>query len=122
MSQISFVKCDIEGAEPAMLQGAEKLLRAENPPVWLIEHNREALAEHGVTSADLLKFFPGCEIYFVPLDWPPSLMSVPQARKWSGLPDQLPDECNLIILPGRGIFAERAGALRSANLLALEAV
>ncbi len=116
-NQIAFVKCDIEGAEPAMLKGAKKLLEAENPPVWLIEHNREALADHGCSSADLLKPFADGHIYFVPLCWPPSLMSVPHAQKWSGVADELPDECNLIILPTRGIFAKRAEALRQADLL-----
>lgn len=116
--KIAFVKCDIEGAEPAMLRGAKKLLSSENPPVWLMEHNREALVEHGASSADMLKFFSGSEIYFVPMCWPPSLMSVPHAQKWSGVPDELPDECNLIILPTRGIFAKRAAALRQADLLA----
>jgi FkbM family methyltransferase len=115
--KIAFVKCDIEGAEPAMLRGAKKLLESENPPVWLMEHNREALVEHGMTSADLLKFFDGAEIYFVPLCWPPSEMSVAQAQKWNGVPESLPDECNLAILPKRGIFAERVTALRAAKLL-----
>ena len=115
--KIAFVKCDIEGAEPAMLRGAKQLLDSENPPVWLMEHNREALVEHGASSADLLKSFAGCDIYFVPLCWPPSLMSVPQARKWNGVPDELPGECNLIVLPTRGMFAKRVEALRQANLL-----
>jgi FkbM family methyltransferase len=116
--KIAFVKCDIEGAEPAMLRGAKKLLDSENPPVWLMEHNREALVEHGTSSADLVKFFSGCDIYFVPLCWPPSLMSVPQARKWNGVPNELPDECNLIVLPTRGIFSKRAEALHQSGLLA----
>jgi FkbM family methyltransferase len=115
--KIAFVKCDIEGAEPAMLRGAKKLLNSENPPVWLMEHNREALVEHGASSADLLKSFSGSEIYFVPLCWPPSLMSVPQAKKWNGVPSELPDECNLIVLPTRGIFSKRADALRQAKLV-----
>lgn len=116
--KIAFVKCDIEGAEPAMLKGAKRLLNSENPPVWLMEHNREALMEHGMSSADLLKNFEGAEIYFVPLCWPPSEMSVAQAQKWNGVPESLPDECNLAILPTRGIFAERIAALREAKLLA----
>lgn len=116
--KIAFVKCDIEGAEPAMLRGAKQLLNSEHPPMWLIEHNREALAEHGATSAELLKCFTGCDIHFVPLCWPPSHMSVPQAKKWSGVPDELPAECNLIVLPTRGMFAPRTEVLRRAGLIA----
>lgn len=32
-------KMDIEGAEPLALQGAGRLLAAQNPPVWLLEMN-----------------------------------------------------------------------------------
>jgi len=56
---VAFIKCDIEGAEAAMLKGAHNLLDSEHPPVWLIEHNRPALADQGADSADLLAFFAG---------------------------------------------------------------
>jgi FkbM family methyltransferase len=117
-SPIAFVKCDIEGAEATMLQGARQLLDSEDPPVWLIEHNRPALADHGATSADLLAFFRECDIFFVPICWPPSLMASPQAAKWNGVAEDLPDECNLVVFPKRGVHAQRAGALRQAGLLA----
>jgi FkbM family methyltransferase len=32
-------KMDIEGAEPIALQGAQKLLKKANPPIWLLELN-----------------------------------------------------------------------------------
>lgn len=35
----AMAKIDVEGAEPMVLQGAERLLRECNPPVWLIEIN-----------------------------------------------------------------------------------
>jgi FkbM family methyltransferase len=118
VDRIAFVKCDIEGAETAMLKGSKNLLNSENPPIWLIEHNRAALADRGATSADLLAFFAGCEIYFVPICWPPSIMASPKADKWNRVPNALPDECNLIIFPKRGIYAQRANALKEAGLLA----
>jgi len=114
---IAFVKCDIEGAEPSMLKGAQNLLGSENPPIWLIEHNRGVLLEHGVSSLDLLSPFSNCDIYFVPSCWPPSIMLSPQADKWSGVPDELPDECNLIILPKRGAYSNRAATLQQAGLI-----
>jgi FkbM family methyltransferase len=115
--RVAFVKCDIEGAETAMLKGAKTLLGSANPPIWLIEHNRPALVDQGATSADLLAFFAGCDVYFVPICWPPSVMASPRASKWSGLADELPDECNLIVLPKRGVHAQRAEALRQTGLL-----
>jgi hypothetical protein len=115
---VAFIKCDIEGAEAAMLKGARNLLQAEHPPIWLIEHNRQALADQGADSADLLAFFAGCEIYFVPLSWPPSRLVSPRAAHWNGRPDDLPDECNLVVFPKRGKYAERRTALQHASLLA----
>jgi FkbM family methyltransferase len=114
---VAFVKCDIEGAELSMLKGATRLLNSTNPPIWLIEHNRSALADHGATSAHLLQSFGGHDIYFVPICWPPSHMASPQAARWNGVPENLPDECNLVILPCRGTYSTRAAILKHAGLL-----
>jgi len=114
---IAFVKCDIEGAEPLMLKGAKDLLNSENPPIWLIEHNRLALFDHGASSSDLLAPFANCDIYYVPICWPPSLMASPQASRWRGAAEELPDECNLIVIPRRGTNAKRATVLKKAGLI-----
>jgi FkbM family methyltransferase len=114
---IAFVKCDIEGAELSMIKGAQSLITSKNPPVWMIEHNRAALLEHGNSSRDLVSPFAGSDIFHVPLSWPPSIMASRQASKWSGVPDELPDECNLIIVPKRGDYADRAVELRQAGLI-----
>jgi FkbM family methyltransferase len=115
--RIAFVKCDIEGAELSMINGARGLINSQDPPIWLIEHNRSALMEHGNSSLALVSPFSNFELYFVPLSWPPSKMGSSQADKWSGVPDELPDECNLIIIPKRGAQANRASALRQAGLI-----
>jgi FkbM family methyltransferase len=115
--RVALVKCDIEGAETAMLKGAGDLLNAPNPPVWLIEHNRLALGDQGSSSAELLSFFAGCDIYYMPICWPPSVMAAPQAARWDGRPEDLPDECNLFVFPRRGIYGPRAASLRAAGLL-----
>jgi FkbM family methyltransferase len=115
---IAFVKCDIEGAELSMLKGAQTLLQSENPPIWLIEHNRKVLLAHGVETSDLLSFFREADVYYVPMCWPPSIIPVKQVTKWNGVPDALPDECNLLIFPRRGIYAKRAAALYEAGLIA----
>jgi FkbM family methyltransferase len=114
---VAFVKCDIEGAELLMLKGAQGLLNSENPPLWLIEHNRPALIEHQASSADLLAPFTNFEVYYVPLCWPPSMMASPKADQWNGVPAALPDECNLIIFPKHGAFANRAASLRQSGLI-----
>ncbi len=113
---IAFVKCDIEGAEVSMIKGARSLLTAQDPPIWLIEHNRAALLEHGNSSHDLLFPFAEFDIYFVPITWPPSSMASRQVKKWDGVPAGLPDECNLIMFPKRGAYAKRAVELRQAGL------
>lgn len=114
---VAFVKCDIEGAELLMIKGAHDLLNSQNPPIWLIEHNRAALTEHGAGSLDLLSPFAEFDVYFVPLCWPPSVMASPKADKWNGVPAALPDECNLIIFPKRGAYAKRTAMLQNAGLL-----
>jgi FkbM family methyltransferase len=116
-ARVAFVKCDIEGAELSMIKGARSLIDSQEPPIWLIEHNRAALTEHGNGSLDLLSPFSKFEIYFVPLVWPPSRMASRYAKKWSGVPADLPDECNLIIVPKRGAQANRIVSLRQCGLI-----
>jgi FkbM family methyltransferase len=45
----ALVKVDVEGYEPEVLTGATRLLDAEQPPMWLIEVNRETAAAFGRT-------------------------------------------------------------------------
>lgn len=115
---VAFVKCDIEGAELSMLKGARALLASANPPVWLIEHNRKVLWSHGTNTADLLSFFGGTEVFYAPMSWPPSRSAATQVSRWSGVAEALPDECNLLIFPKHGRYADRAARLRQAGLVA----
>lgn len=48
----SMGKIDIEGAEPLALAGAESMLKAQNPPVWLLEVNG-CLHHYGYTEEGL---------------------------------------------------------------------
>jgi FkbM family methyltransferase len=50
--QYAMGKMDIEGAEPLALAGAEKMLEAGNPPVWLLEMNG-SLRYYGFTEEGL---------------------------------------------------------------------
>ena len=44
-------------------------------------------------------------------------MASPQASRWSGLAEELPEECNLIVIPRRGTYAKRAAGLKKAGLI-----
>ncbi|MFQ5738784.1 MAG: FkbM family methyltransferase [Acidobacteriota bacterium] len=48
----AMAKVDVEGAEPLVLKGAEGLLAAANPPVWLLEVNGK-LHDYGFTEEQL---------------------------------------------------------------------
>ena len=52
---VSIIKCDVEGADLDVLNGARDCLRAERP-VILLEWNAENLAAYGCPSASLLSF------------------------------------------------------------------
>lgn len=49
---VDFLKMDVEGAELLALQGAERVLREQRPPIWL-EHGEDASAHFGATSNDV---------------------------------------------------------------------
>lgn len=116
---VAFIKCDIEGAEPLMLRGALQTLRLDSPPIWLIEHNRNALKGMGFGSSDIVQPFvdQGYSLFYIPLTWPPHLRIYSFAFYWTGDANSLPDECNLLMLPSRGVFADRAEAMLSSNML-----
>jgi FkbM family methyltransferase len=56
-----FIKMDIEGAELLALKGMSALLKAERPPMLIIEHNPESAATAGHRSGDLLRFLQTCQ-------------------------------------------------------------
>jgi FkbM family methyltransferase len=116
-ARIAFVKCDIEGAEPRMLAGAQGLIAGENPPLWLIEHNGTALHENGFSGADLMKYFNAYTCFFIPVLWPPCAASVRKALAWSGEIEELPDECNLLFIPRYGCFEARRALLQAADVI-----
>jgi FkbM family methyltransferase len=51
---IRVVKCDVEGAELKVLQGATSLLRQLDPPIWIIEMARGTARPFGYGLNDLL--------------------------------------------------------------------
>jgi FkbM family methyltransferase len=51
---VHFVKCDVEGAEMAVLRGAERLLTREAPPVVQLEVNPQTSTGAGTSTAGML--------------------------------------------------------------------
>ncbi|HRE49299.1 MAG TPA: FkbM family methyltransferase [Aggregatilineales bacterium] len=59
ITQISFAKMDVEGAEVGVLRGASRLLKTRAVAVWLFEINQPCLTNAGVSAGDLLALFQG---------------------------------------------------------------
>jgi FkbM family methyltransferase len=63
------IKIDVEGAELSAIQGAEKLLRAPNPPALIIEHNHESAAAAGYPPSEIYRALktiqPRYRIYWI---------------------------------------------------------
>ena len=53
------IKLDAEGAELAVLQGAQKLI-ADSPPLWLMEMEEKNLQAAGASKAAVAQFLTGC--------------------------------------------------------------
>lgn len=56
ISNISFIKCDVEGAELPVLQGGEKLLSSKHPPIWQLEIFTEAMKSFNYLPSNLFAF------------------------------------------------------------------
>ncbi len=64
VSAVRFAKCDVEGAELGVLRGAERLLRGESRPIWLLELNRETSSRFGHDPQALLSHLATFEYSF----------------------------------------------------------
>lgn len=56
LTHVDFIKCDVEGAELSVLQGAAELLGSEESPIILIELNDETSNACGFSSQDIWQF------------------------------------------------------------------
>ncbi len=109
--KVALVKCDVEGAEIKVLNGAAGLLQSADPPVLIVEANRKALAAHGADVGALLGLLDSYRLYFKPLDQHRrTLQAVTGAA-------ELPNLANIIAFPQRGAFADRIAAVAAARLL-----
>lgn len=55
VGNVAFVKIDVEGFEPFVLKGAERLLSDSNPPVLMVEFSPDALDRQPVTQAEFIQ-------------------------------------------------------------------
>jgi len=68
IKNISFIKCDVEGAELRVFMGAENILKGPNPPILLIEIYEEWTKSFGYLPRDLFSFLEktaGYEFYWL---------------------------------------------------------
>lgn len=61
----SLIKIDVEGAEPAVLRGAKRLITGDAAPALMIECNPTTLAEFGSSQADLERLLSDYSFYYV---------------------------------------------------------
>jgi FkbM family methyltransferase len=54
---VTFVKCDVEGAELQALRGGTRILTADRPPAWMIEMNPGTARHFGYEIGDIVAFF-----------------------------------------------------------------
>jgi FkbM family methyltransferase len=56
VDQVDFIKCDVEGSELNVLQGACEILKRSDAPIILVELNDETSAAFGYRPADIWRF------------------------------------------------------------------
>lgn len=83
-TRYAMAKLDLEGAELLALRGAEGMLAAHNPPVWLLELS-PSLHRYGATEEELVAFLQ--ERGFVMASYEPTprkLTRCPAGTRWDG--------------------------------------
>jgi FkbM family methyltransferase len=113
---VSFVKMDIEGAEPLALRGAARLFEVQSLPLFIIEINQQSLRNFGFTPRDVLSYFPEelFHIYLINFNYwePHPHYEHGRAYIWRhGEETRLPDVSNLIFVPRVGKYANRWGQI-----------
>lgn len=96
INQIAFMKIDVEGFEPKVLSGAQKILNSDNPPIILVEFNLEALQRAG---ENIDAFITKLSDY--------GIAYIIKSSRLVGI-DTIPKKnSNLFIFPKRGIYSNR---------------
>lgn len=109
--EVALIKVDVEGAEPAVLDGAYQAIQAcQNPPLLIVECNKETLLSCGYQPTDLLsRLKESFELYYTPLSWPPWFTDQTAFIQVAQDFQNIPAKCNIAAIPKRGHFAKRLG-------------
>lgn len=94
LTEVTFVKCDAEGAELSILNGAKQLLSGDRPPMWMMEISPETNSWAGYRPAQLFEFFasiPNSQFTAYRID--------PETGKLSDVPDQIDTVLYAIFVP-----------------------
>ncbi|MFZ2449505.1 MAG: FkbM family methyltransferase [Methylovulum miyakonense] len=108
----SFIKIDVEGVEPQVLEGFSDILSVsnENPPVLLVECNTEALLACNNLPHHIMDILSSIyDLYYNELQWPVWFTNSTNFVRLESLKDEdiLP-EINILAVPKKGCFRERA--------------
>ncbi len=113
----ALLKLDVEGAEPLVLAGAERILTAGTPPLVIAEIHRTALANYSYDPCSILTHLPAnrFERFFIPR----SVSDASDVRQHGRVyplvdPAQLPIYSNLIAIPLDGWQEDRRESVRQA--------
>ena len=60
VGDVTFVKCDAEGAELPILRGARELISRPSPPIWMLEISTPAARRFGYEPQAIAAFFASC--------------------------------------------------------------
>jgi len=107
---ISFIKCDVEGFEKAVLLGSQSLLKSENPPIWQVEINWLALEKNKTNPQEIIDLLDGYSMYYTPL----SFYTKDKEKNLRRVPvniNELPKICNLFAFPMIGLYSQRSQIL-----------
>lgn len=108
----SLIKIDVEGVEPQVLEGLTDILSVsnENPPVLLVECNKEALlACNNSPSKIINKLTPLFDLYHNKLHWPVWHTDAKNFVRLESSPDMDNlSEINILAVPKAGHFRARA--------------
>ncbi|HEV8716575.1 MAG TPA: FkbM family methyltransferase [Candidatus Binatia bacterium] len=114
---VSFVKCDVEGAEGKVVKGARKVLGSAHRPIFMVEVNQPALAATRAFAEDVVARFSDFWLYYTPLrDHSPGRRSETRLRRFTSVSD-LPEISNLFAFPKEGKYADRLDALKRLGLI-----
>lgn len=116
--RISYIKCDVEGAELSVLNGAQSIFKNSHLPVIQIELNRPALTANNCDPRSILNYLDKYYLYYRPHDTWPGIERKTQLREIRCTVWELPEICNVFAFPISGQYSDRLTMVHRAGLIA----